>query len=137
MSRTAASLLAIVLGLAGAVGGFFYGQDQGVAAEAGRRDAQTVKDLTALIDSHQRLVKEAGAASTAMRRATAQRAALDARTTKEFKDALARNSDSRAGCVFDDDIVRGLTAARDAAAQAAASGIRGAVPGAAAGPAGQ
>jgi hypothetical protein len=137
MSRTAAFLLAMVLCLSGAVGGFFYGHDQGAAAESARRDGKAVQDLTDIIASSKLLIADANKASGAMRKATAQRAAHDAHTSLEFKDALARSADSRSGCVFDADIVRGLQAARDRAAQAAASGIRGSMPSAGSGPGAQ
>jgi hypothetical protein len=133
MSRVAAFLLAITLALAGAVGGFFYGHGQGAATESARRDGKAVQDLTDIIASSKVLIADANKASGAMRKATAQRAAHDAHTSQEFKDALARNAASRAGCVFDADIVRGLQAARNRAAQAAASGIRGSLPGAGSG----
>jgi hypothetical protein len=136
MSRVSIALLALVIGLAGAVGGFFYGHHTGEVAEAAKRDGQAVKDLTGLIDSHKDLIKTAGAASKAMRGAIAQRAAQDAQTTKEFKDALTVTADSRAGCVFPDDVMRQLAAARERAAEAAAFGVRGAMPGAS-GPASQ
>ena len=132
MSRVTLALLALVIGLAGAVGGFFYGHHAGTVAESATRDGQAVKDLTSLIDSHKSLVKAAGAASKAMRGAIAQRAAQDAQTTQEFKDALTPTVDSRAGCVFPDGVMRQLAAARDRAAEAAAVGVRGAMPAASA-----
>lgn len=132
MSRATIALLALVIGLAGAAGGFFYGRDAGQVAEAAKRDGQAVKDLTGLIDSHKGLIKAAGAASKAMRAAVARRAAQDEQTTKEFKDALTATAASRVGCVFPADVMRQLSDARDRAAEAAAFGVRGAVPGAAA-----
>lgn len=136
MSRVSIALLALVLGLAGAVGGFFYGHHAGAVAESAKRDGQAVKDLAGLIDSHKDLIKAAGAASKAMRGAIAKRAAQDAQTTQEFKDALTPTADSRAGCVFPADVMRQLAAARDRAAQTAAFGVRGALPAASA-PAGR
>jgi hypothetical protein len=133
MNRLTIALLALAIGLAGTVGGFFYGHHTGEIAEAAKRDGQAVKDLTGLIESHKDLIKAAGAASKAMRGAIAQRAAQDAQTTQEFKDALTSTADSHAGCVFPDGVMRQLAAARDRAAEAAAFGVRGALPGAPAG----
>jgi len=128
MSRATLALLAMATGLAGAVGGFFYGQHTGEVAESAKRDGQAVKDLTELIDAHKGLIKQAGAASKAMRSAIGQRAAQDAQTTQEFKDALKATAGDRAGCVFPAGVMRQLADAQARAAQAAAGGIRSAVP---------
>ena len=134
MTRTRCALIAVVLSLAAAVAGFFYGQHQGVLAESAKRDGKAVADLTNLITSHQGLVTQADKASRNIRAATAARLLADARSSKEFKDALASSADSRDGCVFPADVMRKLAAGRDRAAQAAASGIEGAVPPTRAGP---
>lgn len=128
MSRLSIALLALVVGLAGAVGGFFYGHHQGVVAESAKRDGKAVADLTKLITSHQGLIDKSNAASRSMRGALASRAAADTQTTQEFKDALAATADSRAGCLFPADVMRQLSAARERAAQAATGGIRGPLP---------
>lgn len=132
MTRTTLALSALIAGLAGALGGYFYGLEQGVRAEAGKRDGEVVKQLGALIDAHKALIVQAATASRAMRQATAARQATDTRSTKEFADALALTAASRAGCSFDAGVLRQLTTARDRAAQAAASGLRHPVPGASA-----
>lgn len=132
MSRTTLALFALVTGLAGALGGYFYGHSQGVTAEAAKRDGQAVQQLTGLIDAHKSLIADAGKASRAMRKATAARAATDTESSKEFADALALTAASRNGCVFPADVMRKLSAARDRAAQAAASGLRATLPGTAA-----
>lgn len=138
MSRLTAALAGLLLALAGAVGGAFWGylegHAQGVLAESSKRHAQALQDLTNLIESHQDLIKQAGAASQAMRQAIALRVRHDEQTTKEFRDALKASAGSRAGCVFSADVMRQLAAARDRAAAAAAGGVRHQVPGTAAGP---
>lgn len=123
-------LLAAVLALSSAMGGYFYGRSEGVVAEAGKRDAAAVKGLTEIIDSHVALIDQANAASRKMRGALALRADADAKTTKDFRDALALHAAARVDCVFDDGVMRQLAAARDRAAQAAARGIQSALPGA-------
>jgi len=118
MSRITLALIALVAGLAGAVGGYFYGHSQGGTAEAAKRDGQAVQQLTGLIDSHQALIDQAAATSASLRQAQAARAAQDARFSREFRDALKTTAAARAGCRFDDDSVRQLGAARDRAAAA-------------------
>ncbi|MBL8370038.1 MAG: hypothetical protein JNK28_01465 [Burkholderiaceae bacterium] len=137
MSRPALLLLALVAGLAGAMGGYFYGHAQGATAEAARRDGQALQQLTGLIGSHQALIEQAAATSDALRQAQVARAAQDARFSREFRDALKTSAAARAGCRFDDDSVRQLGAARDRAAAATsglpAGGSAATVPGPAAG----
>ena len=128
MSRISIALLALVVGLAAAVGGYFYGHRQGVVAESAKRDGKAVTDLTNMITSHQNLIDQANAASRNMRRSLASRAEADTQSTQELKNALAATADSRTGCVFPAGVMRQLSAARDRAAQAAASGIQGAMP---------
>jgi len=133
VSRTTLALIALVAGLAGAVGGYFYGHDQGATAEAAKRDGQAVQQLTGLIDSHQALIDQANTASASLRQAQTARIAADMQFSKEFRHALKTTAGDRAGCRFDDDIVRQLAAARDRAAAAAAGGSAATVPGAATG----
>ena len=116
-------------GCIGWVVGDITGRTEGRKLERADKDAQTVKDLTGLIDSHQGLITQANTASQKMRAALNLRAMHDAQTSKEFKDALLATADSRAGCVFSADIMRGLEGARARAAQAAAGGIQGTLPG--------
>lgn len=129
MSRSTLVLMALLLALVGVLGGYYYGHAQGVTAEAARRDATAVQQLTGLIDSHRTLIDQATAASRAMREATAERAALDTQTTEEFVHALSITAGSRAGCRFDAGVLRQLAAARERAAQAAAGGVRHPLPG--------
>lgn len=134
MSAATVALGGFLLAVATGVGGYVYGHGNGVLAESAKRDGQAVQQLTQLITAHQDLVKQSGSASRAMRTALATRAQHDDQTTREFRDALASTSDSRAGCVFPAGVMRDLATARDRAAQASASGIKGTVPGAAASP---
>lgn len=132
MSTSAWLLALVVTGLACASGGVVYGHAEGAADTKASQDAQSVVDLTKVIDSHKGLIKEAAQASTAMRRAVAQRQNADAKTTQEFAHALSLSAADRAGCLFDADSMRRLSEARDRAADAASGGLRGAVPRAAA-----
>ena len=133
MSAAKVALIALVVCLAAAVGGFFYGKHQGALAESAKRDGKAVADLTQLITSHQGLIGQANRASLALRAVVAARLEADNKFLQEFKDALKPTAASRAGCVFPADVMRQLAAARDRAAKAAASGIAGGVPAAAPG----
>ena len=136
MSAAKVALIALVLCLAAAVAGFFYGKHQGALAESAKRDGKAVAQLQQLITSHQGLIGQANRASLALRALAAARLEADNKFSQEFKDALKPTAASRAGCVFPADVMRQLTAARDRAAKAAASGIAGGVPAAAPGPSG-
>ena len=133
MSRIKVALIALVLSLAAAMAGFFYGKHQGALAESAKRDGQAVAQLEQLITSHKGLIGQSNRASLALRAVVAARLEADNKFSQEFKDALALTADSRAGCVFPPDVMRQLNAARDRAAKAAASGIAGGVPAAAPG----
>ncbi|MBB1601567.1 hypothetical protein [Variovorax sp. UMC13] len=127
---TSTWLLAVVLAsLASAGGGIVYGHAEGEAAVLAKDNAKAVKDLTGLIGSHAQLITEATKVSKAMRVALTRRGVADAETTQEFKNALAATADSRAGCLFDDDVMRRLATAQGNAAKAAAGGVLGTVPG--------
>lgn len=108
--------------------GAFLGHDHGRRIERGEQSTRAVDQLNTMLHAQARLVGEAKAASRGMRAAAAQRAAEDARTTREFKDVLQATAGSRDGCEFPADVVRQLDAARERAAQAAAGGLRAAVP---------
>ncbi|MDO5290225.1 MAG: hypothetical protein Q4F13_11405 [Pseudomonadota bacterium] len=131
MSRPAIALLAFLLALAAGAVGFWRGDLAGQAKARAAQDAQTVQQLTRVLDEHQALVKQAQEASQALRRAAAARAQADSKTTQELIHALAQTADTRAGCVLPAGVVRQLDAARERAAAAAASGLAGAVPAAA------
>lgn len=129
MSNAATALVAgLLLAVATGIGGYGYGLDQGKALEKGRQDAKALETITGQIAAHADLVKRSGAASKGMRAAVAQLEKVNAQTTTEIADALTSTASERADCVFPPDVVRGLQGARDRAAQAAASGIRGALP---------
>lgn len=113
---------------AGAIGGYFVGYSQGMDKQRNQQHAQTVADLTNIIDASIGLINDSNAASKAMRDALAARSALDAKTTKDLKNALAKTAASRADCRFNDDIMRELTQAHERAAAAAAGGIRDSLP---------
>lgn len=132
MSWAVWSLGIVAAAVGGTAAGVSWGTAQGRAEQLAQADHQAVQQLTELLDGHKALIEQAGAASRAMRRAMAARAATDDRTTREIRDALAQTAPARAGCVFPADVMRLLATARDRAAQAAAGGVLGAVPGAAA-----
>lgn len=123
-------LAAILAALAGTGGGYLYGHRRGAGDELARANAETVQNLTEILAAHQALVDTANAASRAMREALDARAAQDSITTRELKNVLAKTATRRAGCQFDDDVMRILTAARERAAAAAAGGIHQAESGA-------
>lgn len=128
MSRAVIALAGLVLALAAGGGGYWWGHSAGKAGEVARRDADTVKQVTAQLEAHAGLIDDANAASAALRGAMARRSAADRKASKEFQDALKKSAGDRAGCRFDDDSVRQLGAARERAAQAAAGGGDAAVP---------
>ena len=137
MSNTATALVGgLLLAAAAGIGGYGYGLDQGKALEKGRQDAKALETITDQIAAHADLVKRSGAASKGMRAAVAQLERANTLTTTEIADALTTTAPERADCVFPPGVMRGLSEARDRAAQAAASGIRGALPAAPAAPAG-
>ena len=136
---SAASTVAVaglLVAIAAGVGGYGYGIDQGKALEKGRQDGQALAAITTQINAHADLVKRSGAASKGMRAAVAQLETANPQPTTEIADALTTTADSRAGCVFPADVMRGLDEARARAAKAAASGVRGALPGTAPSPEG-
>ncbi|ARU23654.1 hypothetical protein RSSE_c3271 [Ralstonia solanacearum] len=121
-------LIAVLVSLAAAVGGFFFGRHVEATAQHARAADKTISDLTALLEANQHLIQDGQAASQQMRQALNQRAAQDQKSTKELRDALAKTARSRADCRFDADSMRLIQAARDRAAAAAAGGVLGAVP---------
>ena len=137
MSNTATALVGgLLLAAAAGIGGYGYGLDQGKALEKGRQDGKALETITEQIAAHADLVKRSGAANKGMRTALAQLEKANTQTTTEIADALTTTAPDRADCVFPAGVMRGLSEARDRAAQAAASGIRGALPAAPAAPAG-
>ena len=137
MSNAATVAVAgLLLAVATGIGGYGYGLDQGKALEKGRQDAQVLDSINNQLTAHADLVKRSGAASRGMRAAVAQLEKANTQTTTEMADALTTTAPDRADCVFPAGVMRSLDEARTRAAAAAASGIRGAVPAAAAVPTG-
>ena len=135
MSNTATALVGgLLLAAAAGIGGYGYGLDQGKALEKGRQDGKALETITEQIAAHADLVKRSGAANKGMRTALAQLDKANTQTTTEIADALTTTAPERADCVFPPGVMRGLSEARDRAATAAASGIRGALPGTPASP---
>ena len=127
-SAATVAVAGLLLAIAAGVGGYGYGLDQGKALEKGRQDSKALEAVTEQLSAHADLVKRSSAASRSMRTAMAQLEKANTQTTTEIADALTTTAPERADCVFPPDVVRGLQGARDRAAQAAASGIRGALP---------
>jgi len=123
----------LVSALAAAAGGYWRGHVDGSAAREGRQAVDTVRQLTSALEAHRDLITRANEASEGLRKAMAARATEDRAFAKEFRDALKQTAAARAGCRFDDAIVRQLDAARERAAQAAAGGGAATVPAAGAG----
>ena len=134
MSTATAALAGFVLAVGTGIAGYVCGIDQGKALEKGRQDGKALETITDQIAAHADLVKRSGAANKGMRTALAQLDKANTQTTTEIADALTTTAPERADCVFPPDVVRGLQGARDRAAEAAASGIRGALPGTPASP---
>ena len=128
MSRTAIALICLVLALAGAAGGWWFGVAHGQAKQQAQQDARLVKDLSQLISSHQGLVASANRASQALRKASGQRKTINDESTQELFHALAPTAASRADCVLPDGGLLILAKARDRAANAAASGTAADLP---------
>lgn len=114
---------------AGAVGGGLIGYGHGVDKQRAAHNAQSVIDLTTIINAGNQLINDSNAASKSMRLALSQRAAYDTNTTREINNALAQNAGSRVDCRFDDGVMRNLHQARQRAAATAAVGVRNTMPG--------
>lgn len=128
MSAVEIALGGLLLAVATAAGGYVVGNGHGKATEVARKDAATVKALGEQLAAHSDLVKQSGAASRRIRQALALRLQVNDQSTKEMGDALTATADSRAGCVFPAGVMRGISDARDRAAQAAASGVGSPLP---------
>jgi hypothetical protein len=135
MSRAAIALAGVLLIAAAGAAGYWRGHASGQAAELARQNAATVEAVRQQLQTHADLVKRSGAASRDMRAAVARLEQTNAITTSELADVLQLTAADRADCRFPADVMRGLSEARDRAADAAAGGIRRALPGAASGPA--
>ncbi|MDO5940624.1 hypothetical protein [Burkholderia cepacia] len=128
MTPARIALISVLLALAAAVGGFFFGRHVEATAQHARASDKTISELGALLEANQDLIRDSQDASRKMREALTQRAAQDQKSTKELRDALAKTARSRADCRFDADSMRLIQAARDRAAATAAGGVLGAVP---------
>lgn len=133
MSRAGIALAGLVVALVCAAGGYGFGIADGKAKAVATSNAETVLQLRDTLGAHVDLVKQSNRASVAMRVATAERQAQDAKTSEDFREALKKTAGDRAGCVFPADVVRQLSDAHARAASAAARGVRGALPAADAG----
>ena len=118
----------VIAAIVGGGAGYLYGRHEGSQLERARIDAQSVRELTDLIESHKGLIAESASAGKGMRQALVSRRAQDQAATKELRNVLAETADRRVDCVFEPRVMRELEAARERAAQAAAGGVLGAVP---------
>lgn len=120
----------IASAVCGSLLGHWYGYSRGTRDQVAEQNASEVKSLQSIITSSKELVIEANSASLAMRIAANARKKSDEQSTRELKNVLEKSAqDRRLVCDFDDDSMRILREARDRAADAAASGIRGRLPG--------
>lgn len=87
-----------------------------------------IDGLHTALDSVNQLTASANRASRELAKAIQARHQADQQSTREIRHALALTVGTRADCVFDDDSMRQLTAARDRATAAAAAGVNGTVP---------
>ena len=115
--------------IAGAISGGTLGYARGAGNERAKQNAQSVVALTNIIEASNNLIVESNSASQSMRLALTLRATHDTKTTREIKNALAKNAGSRVDCRFDDGVMRNLAEARSRAAAVAASGVRNTVSG--------
>lgn len=123
---TIAIVLAVAMGAFAA--GRVTGHHAGVESQRATHLAETVEELEAIISSSASLILQANKASAAMRASLVRLDAEQRETTKELKDVLFQTRGDRMLCRFDDDSLRIVRQARERAASAAASGIRGALP---------
>jgi hypothetical protein len=128
MSRAAIALAGLFVASAAGTLGYRQGHTAGAASQVAQQDAKAVQQLSGLVASHSALVEQANTASALLRQSMAARATQDQRFSKEFRHALKLSASGRAGCRFDDDSVRQLSAARDRAAAAATGGSAATMP---------
>lgn len=123
-------LIAGALSLAMLTGsaGIWVGYDQGRAAAQAKQDHDAAQALATSLQQATDAINQANAASTGMRTALNKLQDAQGSSTKELKNALAKNH-SDPVCHLDPDSMRILDQARASAAQAAAGGVLGAVPG--------
>lgn len=121
---------ALTFSAIGVMTGYWLGRVDGFALADGRRAVTTAAELRAILEASEALTADANNASATLLEAMTKRAALDERTTKEFRRVLAKTAAARVDCRLADDSVRHLAAARERAAHAAASGFGRAMPGA-------
>lgn len=112
----------------GASNAYSLGYAEASASVKDKCQQAQLDSLTAVIDSAKGLTTAANEASQQLGQTISTRKQADAKTTKEIRDALAPTAALRAGCVFDDGVMRQFDAASDRATEAAARGIRGSVP---------
>ena len=128
MNYAYAALALIVTGAGGAWAGYGQGYDQGVLVTTSQQNADQVEDLgqrlTGLADD----VRAGAEVSRQVREIMTKIASAQSASTRDLKNALAKNAADPVLCRFDADSMRIIEAARAAAAQAAAGGIRGALP---------
>jgi hypothetical protein len=89
---------------------------------------QNIEQLTQMLNTTEELTRDANAASLALGKTISTRQQADAAATVEIRNALKTTAHLRVDCVFDDGVMRLLTATRLRANTAAASGINHPVP---------
>ena len=110
------------------------GKDAGrKSAELEMSRAETQQAANALNDfiaGARELIANANLASQQLAQQINARQAADEQSTEAIRAALKKTANSRVTCVFDDDVMQQLTAARERAASAATTGIASASGGA-------
>lgn len=86
--------------------------------------AQQAKDaLAQFITDAKEMMQKANSVSNAISKQLVERKLYDEQSTKALQDALKNSADSRNHCVFDDDVLQLIDAARESAVRATTSGI--------------
>lgn len=106
----------------------FYGYTKGFAQAQSACNSKSIEQLTQMLNTTERLTRDANAASLQLGKTISDRQQADAAATLEIRNALKSTAHLRVNCVFDDGVMRLLEAARLRANTAAASGISHAVP---------
>lgn len=110
------------------------GYEQGVAdtqlTQSRAETQQAARALNDFIAGARELTANANLASERLSQQVNARQAADEQSTEAIRAALKKTAVSRVTCVFDDDVMQQIAAARERAASAATTGLTGASGGA-------
>lgn len=119
MSYLARSIMA-VFGLVAAIIGIYYmGYTKGQQQAENTHNALQISELRAIIAQSKTLTKQAQKASGEIEKVIAQAKEANFKTSIELKHDLESTKNARASCVFNDNIMQQLEAARNRAAAVA------------------